>query len=195
MADKEPRWSIVSIQAAPPQARDAFDCGKEPLNSFLRRFARQNDAKGIGKTWVALDPSGQSIAGCFTLGAAQITFQELPETLRRRLPAYPIPAVRLSRLAVDRRWQGHKLGELLLGDAVRRGALAAEQIGILLMVVDAKDSAAAAFYAKYGFLALPDAEQVMVMWASPLKVDTWPSCFKMQQGGFHGKGEEAHPRV
>jgi hypothetical protein len=32
-------------------------------------------------------------------------------------------------------------------------------------------------------------------WASPLKVDTWPSCFKMQQGGFHGKGEEAHPRV
>jgi hypothetical protein len=31
------------------------------------------------------------------------------------------------------------------------------------MVVDAKDSAAAAFYAKYGFQALPGAALVMVM--------------------------------
>jgi ribosomal protein S18 acetylase RimI-like enzyme len=163
MADRAAPWRIVSVQAAPPQARDAFDCGSEPLNAFLRRYARQNDARGIGKTWVALPPDGQAIAGYFTLGAAQITFLELPESLRRRLPAYPVPAVRLSRLAVDRRWQGQKLGELLLGDAVRRAALAAEQIGILLMIVDAKDSAAAAFYAKYGFQALPGAEQVMVM--------------------------------
>jgi ribosomal protein S18 acetylase RimI-like enzyme len=70
---------------------------------------------------------------------------------------------------VDRRHQGRHLGELLLGDALNRALLAAEQIGILLMVVDAKDSSAASFYVKYGFQALPGFEHVLVMALKPGK--------------------------
>jgi GNAT superfamily N-acetyltransferase len=108
-----------------------------------------------------------AIAGYHTLGAAQFSFQDLPESLRRRLPSYPIPAVRLARLAVDKRFQGQGLGELFLGDAANRATLAADQIGIHLLVVDAKDASAATFYAKYGFQALQGVNQVMVMALKP----------------------------
>jgi len=163
MPEDKGSWRILSIQDAPAEARGRFECGKPALDEYLRLYARQNDSKGIGRAWVALGADSHAIAGYYTLGAAQIAFLELPEALRHRLPAYPVPAVRLARLAVDRRHQGQGLGELLLGDAVQRALLAAEQIGILFMTVDAKDASAAAFYVNYGFQPLPGAPQIMVM--------------------------------
>ncbi len=163
MPEAQANWRIVGIQSIPANARADFDCGKAPLNDYLRLYARQNDEKGIAKTWVALGAEGPGIVGYYSLSAAQVAFQELPDSVRRKLPAYPVPAVRLSRLAVDWRQQGCGMGEQLLGDAVNRAVLAAEQIGILLMVVDAKDANAAAFYHKYGFQTLPGAPLVLVM--------------------------------
>jgi predicted N-acetyltransferase YhbS len=75
----------------------------------------------------------------------------LPETHRKGLPKYSVPAVRLARLAVDQKWQGKGLGELLLVDAIRRSVLAAESIAAKFMVVDAIHQKAEAFYIRYGF--------------------------------------------
>ena len=75
---------------------------------------------------------------------------DLPESLSKRLPRYPsVPVARIGRLAVDKAFQGHKLGGALIADAAIR-ALRSE-LAVFALVVDAKDEAAVAFYAHHGF--------------------------------------------
>ena len=73
----------------------------------------------------------------------------LPEGSRKRLPRL-IPGVRLGRLAVDVQYQGKRLGELLLMDAVRRVRAIQEHAGVVGLYVDVNDEKAARFYAHFG---------------------------------------------
>lgn len=96
------------------------------------------------------------MVGYYTLASASVPLTGLSDALRRKLPRYgAIPAIRLGRLAVDREFQARGLGGALLVNALRR-AIAAEIPGAV-MLVDAKDQQAAAFYRHHGFLALQDA--------------------------------------
>ena len=54
-------------------------------------------------------------------------------------------------LGVDHREQGKGLGKSLLKDAILRTMQAAEIAGLKLLLVHAKDGAAADFYRKHGF--------------------------------------------
>lgn len=132
--------------------RQSFDCGEPSLNDFLQRFARQNDAKGLGRTFVAVRPGETTIMGYYTMSSGAVTFETVPD----KLPRYPIPVVHVGRLAVDLVARGLGLGEVLLIDALRRTTLIAEQIGIYAVEVRALNESARAFYLKYGFVALLD---------------------------------------
>jgi predicted N-acetyltransferase YhbS len=57
----------------------------------------------------------------------------------------------IGRLAVDERAQGRRLGEVILLDALRRVLDAADVVGCVGAIVDAKDEGAERFYAKYDF--------------------------------------------
>jgi len=57
----------------------------------------------VGTTYVAV--IGGRIVGFATVSAASIYVEDIPEKLRRRLPYYPLPVLRLARLAVDQRSQ------------------------------------------------------------------------------------------
>lgn len=82
---------------------------------------------------------------------------ELPDELVRKLPRYPIlPGILLGRLAVEESRQGKKIGVYLLLDALKRSLSVSDQIGIVAIIVDAKNDAAVTFYKKYGFIELPD---------------------------------------
>lgn len=130
----------------------SFDCGIPKLNEYLIRYAGQNHRKGLGKTNVLIPSVGSPVAvGYHTLSMAQVDLRSLTEKLRKGLPHYPVPAVRLARLAVDRKWQGKGLGELLLVDAIRRAVLAAQSVAAKLMIVDAMNQQAEGFYLQYGF--------------------------------------------
>lgn len=93
------------------------------------------------------------ILGFLTLAATEGAADHLPNTLSRRFPSR-IPAVILARLAVDLRHQGKGYGAALLAEAFIRVAAASDQLGIVGLFVDAKDDSAAAFYRKFGFVAL-----------------------------------------
>lgn len=67
----------------------------------------------------------------------------------------PVPAILLSRLAVDRSVQGAGLGAHLLRDAVARSVAAADLIGIRAMLVHALHEDARKFYAHFGFEPSP----------------------------------------
>lgn len=132
--------------------RAGFDCGVEPLNRYLKTLAGQHRAKGIATSFVLLDSSRPAqILGYYSLSAASLAFERLTDVDRRGLPAYPIPAVRIGRLATSVSARGQGLGELLLQNAIKRILQARHTLGVYAVVVEAKDASAEAFYRKYGF--------------------------------------------
>lgn len=135
--------------------RAAFSCGETELDSYFRQRVRQDQRRGVTRCTVLVDVEANRIAGFHTLSMASIALHDLPADLARRLPRYPeVPAVVLGRMAVDLRNQGQGIGRALLMDAMRRVAAAAEQIGAVVMLVDAKNPVVVGFYAQYGFAAL-----------------------------------------
>ena len=100
--------------------RKDFECGQEDLDHFFKRYAGQNQFRHhIGVTYIATDES--SVFGYITVAMGVLEADSLPE---KKLPAvpYPLPVLRLGRLAVDRRYQGRGIGKQLLRHRLEIGA-------------------------------------------------------------------------
>jgi len=144
--------------------REAFDCGDDALNEFLRRYARQSHEMGAAKTFLAIHDAGnRTILGYYTLSPASIAYPRTPESIRRGLARHDVPAFRLARLAVDLKVQGQGLGGQLLLSAGERCLRAAGEVGGIAMLIDAKNARVAAWYARYGALPLLDAPLSLVL--------------------------------
>jgi len=146
--------------------RRAFDCGVESLNSWLRQTALQHQRKGISRSFVAVPNDDQSVAafrndgyedvctnsilGFYALTSAHVSVDDLPAGMARRYPRR-IPVTRLGRLAARIDMQGQGLGRLLLADAVNRAQGAAQAVGSVGIIVDAKSDRASRFYQAFGF--------------------------------------------
>lgn len=135
--------------------RASFDCGEPALNEFLARYAKQNQERGVSRTFVATRPGSQRIVGFYTISAGSVAFEEWPEDVRRKLPRHPVPVATLGRLGVDLSTRGEGLGKLLLMDVLTQVLSLATRIGIYAVVVAAKHETAQAFYLKYGFQPFP----------------------------------------
>lgn len=85
---------------------------------------------------------------------SEIQRESMPKSYGKGLPRYPIPAMRMGKLAVDCSMQGRKLGEALLMECLRRAIRLSQDVGIFAVVVDALNEEAKAFYLRYGFIAL-----------------------------------------
>jgi GNAT superfamily N-acetyltransferase len=134
-------------------AVDAFDCGSEPLNRFLIRYALPNQLAGASQTYVAL--SDEEVAGYTTLVVGQVEYSDAPGRLTKGLAHHPVPIMLLARLAVAVSWQGKGLGAGLLKDAMVRTLQAADIAGIRAFAVHAKDDKARAFYERFDFIPSP----------------------------------------
>ena len=138
--------------------RDAFDCGEDALNEFLRRYARKSHELGGAKTFLAIDDAdNKTILGFYSLSPAAIDYARTPEIVRRGLARHEVPGFRLARLAVDRRIQGKGIGGQLLLAAGRRCLLASAEVGGVMLIIDAKNARVAGWYAGYGAVPLLDA--------------------------------------
>ena len=146
--------------------RDGFDCGEPALNEFLSRLAGQQQRRGFGKTYVALAEDSVSIIGFVTLSAGQVATARLPATLK--LPRYPVPVLRIGRLAVDTRRQGHGVGSGLLGFALNLASEWSRRVGVYGVAVEAKHDQARAFYLALGFLSGVDDPLHMILPLSTL---------------------------
>ncbi len=132
--------------------RAGFTCGVPSLDSYLREQAGQHQRDGIATTHVlADDAKPRHILGYCSLAAAQLNLSDLQSADRKRLPAYPVPAVRMARLAVATDAKGHGYGRLLVGHAANCACALRETLGVRLLLVDALDEKAARFYRAYGF--------------------------------------------
>jgi GNAT superfamily N-acetyltransferase len=144
--------------------REAFDCGEEALNEFLRRYARKSHERGGAKTFLAIEDAGsKSILGVYSLSPASVDYSRTPEIVRHGLARYDVPGFRLARLAVDRKWQGKGIGGQLLLAAGRRCLLAAAEVGGVVLVIDAKNEKVARWYASYGAVPLLDGPLTLLL--------------------------------
>jgi GNAT superfamily N-acetyltransferase len=130
-----------------------FDCGKEELNRFLKRFALANQQAQSAQTYVACQ--GSTVVGYHSLTFGSVAHEQTPERVKKGLARHPIPVMILARLAIDRSMQGRGLGQGLLKDALRRTLDAADIGGLRAMLVHAKDDAARAFYEHFNFEPSP----------------------------------------
>jgi len=128
---------------------DSFDCGVEPLNRFLIRFALSNQLANASQTYVGL--SGDRVIGYYTLVVGEVAREGAPPRLVKGLARHPAPIMILARLATHKDWQGRGVATGLLKDALLRTLQAADIAGIRALVVHAKDGGARDFYSRFGF--------------------------------------------
>ncbi|USX17192.1 GNAT family N-acetyltransferase [Oxalobacteraceae bacterium OTU3CAMAD1] len=143
---------VFTVLDASHHDRDGFECGVAALDDYLRERAGQHQRDGIATTHVLIDDAQPArILGYCSLSAAELHLHELRDEDRKRLPKYPVPAIRVARLAVAKAEKGKGHGHLLLGHAVNLALSVRQKMGVRVLIEDAKDARTAAFYEGFGF--------------------------------------------
>lgn len=157
-----PAWHEEPI--ARSHRREAFDCGDDAMNEFLRRYARQSHEQNAAKTFCAIDNNSPGrILGFYTVTPTAIEHNDVPETLTKGLARHEVAGFRLARIATDRTVAGQGLGGQLLVAAALRCLRAASEVGGVLLVIDAKSERAANWYASFGAEPLSNRPFTLVM--------------------------------
>lgn len=136
-----------------PLARDddrsGFSCGQADLDRFFEHYAGQNQFKlHLAVTYVAV--VDEHLVGFATVAASSIERSRVPSArLRKRLPTYPLPVLRLARLGVDTRAQGLGIGKALLRHVLALAVEQREHFGCVAVVTDAKPESVS-FYQSLG---------------------------------------------
>lgn len=142
---------------------EAFDCGVESLNVWLRAEANRAQRANTARTYVWTE-QGDSIAvvAYFSLAPTAVRRVELSSGMAGGF-SFDIPAYLLARLALDKTLKGQGLGTQLLIDAITRIVGASDASGGRLIVVDAVDDNATAFYARHDFQPVKGNPQRLVL--------------------------------
>jgi predicted N-acetyltransferase YhbS len=142
----------------PDHELGSFDSGNEELDRWLVEHARNATGQGT-RTYVVTDAG--RVAGYFAIAPHTIDREVLPKSQGRGAPRQ-IPAVLLAKLALDRSVQGQGLGSELLVVALETIVEAARRAGGKVVVVDAIDDDAAAFYERHDFVSTPSGPHRLV---------------------------------
>lgn len=130
------------------------DCGNTELDRWLTDHARASQKADLARTYLVM--TADAVAAYVSLTTGSIRSEAAPKRYARGMPRYPIPTILIARLAVDRRYQRKGLGSRLLAEALRLALAASDTAAARLVVVDAVDDQAAAFYGRWGFIDVPE---------------------------------------
>jgi GNAT superfamily N-acetyltransferase len=150
---------IVEFSSLDPRTINVktFDCGKEAINVYLRRYAAKNMALNLNRTFVLPDTTENTsekpeVAAYYTLAHQTLVREELPDP--PRLPRYPVPVILLAQLGIDQRFHRQGLGAKTLVHALRHTyQIASNPNGLPAMgdILDVLDHDALAFYQSFNF--------------------------------------------
>jgi GNAT superfamily N-acetyltransferase len=142
--------------------RENFACGNAVLDRYFHQQASQ-DVKKKACTCFVLADEENTAKGYYTLSSSSIPRASIPTTYQKKLSLYPdLPVTLLGRLAVDEKFKGQGLGEILLIDALKKSYDATGTIASLAVIVDPIDENAVRFYTKYGFILIPDSGKMFI---------------------------------
>ncbi|WP_254849342.1 GNAT family N-acetyltransferase [Mycobacterium sp. GA-1841] len=142
---------------------EGFDCGKESLNKWLLDDAARANRSRIAHVYVWTPLEERRVCAYFALCPTEVVRKDdgLSSSLAggySRIPGYLI-----ARLALDRSLHRSGYGEQLLVDALGKAVAASEIGGGRLVVVDAVDAEAEAFYVHFGFSPVKNRPGRLVM--------------------------------
>ncbi len=136
-------------------------CGKESLDLWLIRHARESDRRRNSRTHVWTATRSARVTAYYSFAPHLVVRETLPKRLAHGAPE-ATPAILLAKLALDRELAGQSLGRQLLFDAFEVCLAAADLIGGRFLVVDAIDDAAAGWYEHRGFVRLPGSSRLFL---------------------------------
>jgi GNAT superfamily N-acetyltransferase len=151
-----------------------FRSGNALLDEWLHEHARAATGHGT-RTFVVVD-NDDRVVGYFSVVPHLIRREDAPGRIGRGAPR-EIPAILLAKLALSEELQGRGLGGELLVLALELVLDAAAVAGGKVVVVDAVDSGAAAFYEHHDFVPLPNRPDRLIMKLSTVAGAlgrTWP---------------------
>jgi GNAT superfamily N-acetyltransferase len=155
---------LVIVPLADTHDRQAFSCGVESLDRYLHSQAGQDARRLANGVFILVEPATpETVLGYYTLCATALPPGDVPDAAKKHSPRYPlISATLIGRLAIAVGRQGQRLGAILLADALRRTLASAATVGSSMVVVDALDEGAAAFYSAHGFVRLPESLRLIL---------------------------------
>lgn len=128
---------------------------KPELDQWLKEYAGQHERTGNTRTFLAVDETG-GVVGYYATTTYRLDLNEAARAFGLGRRRYPVPAVLLARLAVDKQLHGRGLGGRLLVHALTEIAHASRSVGFEIVVVHAIDPEAVTFYARAGFTRFED---------------------------------------
>lgn len=143
--------------------RTAFSCGVSQVDNFLKLTANQLSKADAIRLFVLIGAANQFI-GFYALNVHAVDYRDLPAQYTKKRPSHGnIPAAYISMIGVDSRFQGQRLGEVLIVDAMQRVVVVSNQIGISVIILDVLDcgdewntARRLKFYTeRFGFAPLP----------------------------------------
>lgn len=134
-----------------------FQCGIEdkPMETFLKCEAMECDEVGEGNTFLVIDENN-SIIGYYTIKCNAMQFQ-----VENMDKVYP--AVEISRLAVDYRYERKGFGSAIFNHILEIIYDLKKEIGIKYLMLFSVPSAIG-FYKKFGFLEFPSDITILPSW-------------------------------
>lgn len=161
MAASQP--AVYTIEPFDPERHDraAFSCGIEQVDNYFQKTANKLVRADNVRVYVMVDPTG-TVIGFYALNAHAVHFADLPTKFARTRPSHGnIPAAYISMIGRDQKFRGGGFGGDLLVDALRRIAVAADAIGVAVVMLDVLDcgdpdrvARREALYESYGFQSL-----------------------------------------
>ncbi len=156
--------NYLTIPLDSKHIRDRFSCGKELLDNYFWKQAKQDVKRKLSACFVLIDTESDNIKGYYTIYSSSISNDLIPDSFRKKLPKshLSIPTILLGRLAIDVKYQAQGLGKVLLIDALERCFDISDSVGTFAVIVDPIDNNAELFYEKYGFIRLPDSRKMFL---------------------------------
>ena len=151
-----------TVLLAKAHRKREFRCGEPSLDNYLHKQAGQDTKRRLSVCFVLVED--ETVKGYYTLSSGSIPKNQVPEEMKKHIPYQDVPVTLLGRLAIDERYKGQGLGELMLLDALQRSyGVSANEVGSLAIVVDPLNEGAKRFYTKYGFIPLDNGRMFLPM--------------------------------
>ena len=124
-----------------------FESRTADLNDFLKEDALENQKELVNKTFLCC--RFNQLVGYITFTTDIIEKEEVQKEGRIRVPYKEYPAIKIARLAVDKKYERKGVGGFLLLAAVGKALKISDDVGCRFITVDSKQDSIG-FYEKRG---------------------------------------------
>lgn len=125
-----------------------FESDSPELNAFLKEDALKNQTELVSKTYLCYHSN--KLIGYITFATDILKAEEMLKEARiESIPYKEYPAIKIARLAIDKRYERRGVGTFLLKVAVGKAYDISERVGCRFITVDSKQESIG-FYKKSG---------------------------------------------